>query len=805
MADFRKYFKWLLCAFLMSLAISASVQAEDKPVISTATLSAQTTAPAEVAVSTAAPSEQTVKRIVTIRIEGNRSLNAKYLLTKIKTRKKDSYDPDQLRKDIQALYAMGNFDDVALDVSDVPGGVVVTFKVVEKPVIKMIKFRGNKNRTAGDIKADLTLKEDYPLDKMKLNTDLEKIVSGYKDEGYAAAQVEPVIETDAANRATLTFVIAEGLQVHVDRITFQGITAFPVKRIAKLMKTRRKKPFKPGLLTKDMAAITRFYQNRGYPNMKVVDLKPEINSEKLRVSLSITIDEGPLMHFGTTTFTGDAIFAPAKLMPAIQYKAGDLYNQEKVDATVKILNDSYGAQGYIQVKINPTLKPEAAKGVMDIEFQITEGDVIYIDHIGVEGLKRTHENVVRREIQIKEGQPFSSILARQTIERLNNLGFLDNVTMDVVPSTAPDKANVIYNVVDGKPSRIILGGGYDTSDGLYANVGYQNLNFLGRGDNLGVNWTIGTRTNSYSVSFTEPYLFGKPLALQTTLFDSYHEQPLGTNTQAYWTQDQGFSLSLSPRFSYHYILSVGYSYVDQLRYDVYPDAPTRSAVLSPQCATDPNCNNFRAIYSVFTQTIVRDTRDYYLDPSHGTRSSLAVNEGVPYPTYGVQFVKPVWDESGYIPLFGQTVLALHGQWAYVEPYAGASITDIQGQLFHVGGVDSVRGYALGAVGVSGQPGNPGGEVSNYYNAEFKFPLIPDAYGHSFLQGLMFYDIGGDWDNVHEMSYRPGDGPFGLKSGAGFGVRVKIQNFPIRLELGFPLNPAPGDAPSQFYFSIGSLF
>jgi outer membrane protein insertion porin family len=151
------------------------------------------------------------------------------------------------------------------------------------------------------------------------------------------------------------------------------------------------------------------------------------------------------------------------------------------------------------------------------------------------------------------------------------------------------------------------------------------------------------------------------------------------------------------------------------------------------------------------------------------------------------------------------VLALHGAFSFIDTYGGSSITDIETQLYHLGGADSVRGYDFGAVGVSGQPGNPGGKVENFYNAEMRFPLILNPYGRSLIQGVLFYDIGGDWDNFHEMTYRPGSGPTELQSGFGFGLRIFVQNMPIRLDVGFPVNRSAGQSPSQFYFTLSSAF
>jgi outer membrane protein insertion porin family len=781
----------------MSLAISGSLQAEEGPAVSTASVTVVT--------SSVTLSDQ-IKRVLDVRVEGNRHIRARVILTEVKTRKNDLYDPEKLRKDVQAIYKKGNFEDVALDVSNVPGGVIVTFKVVEKPVVKRINFGGNKNLSRGALNADLTLKEDYPLDKVKLNQDVEKIKSLYKGEGFAAAEVEPSIKTDSDNYATVTFDITEGGQFFVDDIDFKGVTAFPVKKIIKVMKTRRKKAFKQGVLSKDMDAMARFYKNRGYPEMKVTDLTPTIHAEKLRVSLSITIDEGPLLRFGQTTFEGNVLFPNPTLTKAIQYKAGDLFNQDKLDKTLKILQDSYGAQGYLRLVIKPTIVPNIARGLADVQFQITEGGVVYVDKIGIEGLTRTKEYVIRREIKLKEGQPFNSVSARQSVDRLNNLGFLDKVDMDLQSPGDPDKVDVIYSVVDGRPGRLSIGGGYYSGgEGLIGSLGYQNLNFLGLGQNTNVSWSYGARVNTVNLGWSEPWLLGKPIGLATSLFNTIKVQPLGSVTNAYVTQDRGAMVTVTPRFSNHYSASLGYSFVSQLRYDVAPDTPTRQAVLSPDCAADPNCGEFHAYYSVFTEQFTRDTRDYYIDPSYGTRSTLSVSEGIPFPGYSIQFVKPSWEESWYQTVVGKSVLALHGALSFVDTYGGASITDIETQLYHLGGADSVRGYGLGAVGVAGQPGNPGGKIENFYNAEMRFPLVLNPYGRSLIQGVAFYDIGGDWDNTHEITYRPGSDPTELQAGFGFGLRIFVQNMPIRLDVGFPLDRSAGQAPLQFYFSLASAF
>src|SRR6185437_13648122 len=150
------------------------------------------------------------------------------------------YDPERLRKDVQSVYSLGNFDDVTLDVNEIPGGVAVAFHVVEKPMIKKIEFKGNKKTHKSKLSDTVSLKEGDPLDKLKLNLDVDKIINLYKDQGFAAAQVEPFTTKDATNHVVVTFFITEGTQVIIDTVTLQGVSAFPQKKIIKLMKMRRK-------------------------------------------------------------------------------------------------------------------------------------------------------------------------------------------------------------------------------------------------------------------------------------------------------------------------------------------------------------------------------------------------------------------------------------------------------------------------------------------------------------------------------------------------------------------------------------
>jgi outer membrane protein insertion porin family len=821
---FTRRFRWSLYALLGSLAVCAVVRAEDSPVVSTSAAlgslpvaavasDSSTTPSAEQPAASPAEAEQESKRlsklarILKIRTEGQQNIRERVILAQVKTKKNDLYDPDKLRKDVQAIYGMGNFEDVSLETTDVPGGVIITFKVVEKPMIKRIDFKGNKKVGSSKLRDGISLKENDPLDKFKLNLDVEKILSVYKDEGFAAAQVEPFTTADATNHVSITFFVTEGTQVLVQDVEIQGVTAFKLKKIKKLMKTRRKKVFKQDVLAKDLEEITKFYKNRGYQNIKITEPTQTFNAEKTRITLSLTLQEGPLFHFGASRFDGNAIFPSEKLLPAIAYKVGDIFNQEKMDATVSRLQDIYGAQGYIRVQVKPEFTQDAEKGIVDTLFKMTEGEVVYVDHIGIEGNTHTKDFVIRREIRLREGEPFSSVLARKSVERLYNLGFLDNVDVDVQQPNSPNKADVIFTVTEGKPGILSAGAGYSSVDGLIGTLQVQHINFLGRGQRVNLQWQFGARTNSFDLGWTEPWFMGKPMTFGLNVFNVTRTLQLSTIRDAYKTHDIGGSITVGPRFSEIYNLLFTYSYALRRRFDVYSDptnplltADIRSQVLGPEAATDASISDVMKKSSNLTQQLVRDTRDNQFDPTRGQRTSLAMTEGGLFPKGSIKFYKPSVDHSLHIPTFWKFVLSLHGNWAMVKPYGDDGRDDIVDELFHIGGSDTVRGYELGRVGAL-----DGGEIANVYNVEYKFPIAPDERGKTLLQGVFFYDIGGSWHRLSDVSYQTGSSQFGLKQGYGLGIRFKTPVFPLRLDWGHALNARPGEAQSQFYFTVGSLF
>jgi outer membrane protein insertion porin family len=743
--------------------------------------------------SAAESSSGTVK---SVRVLGLHHMKERKALAAVKARRGVPAASAALAKDVQALYELGTFDDVAVETTDSAGGVEVVFRVIEKPILDRVEFHGQKDLSARKLREKLTLKEDEPFDQGRLLGDTDKIKTLYRDEGFIEATITSTATITGGRRAIVRFDIAEGPRARIESVSFPGAAAFSEKRLRRQLKQRRKKVFKPQALAEELPAVARLYKEAGYKDVQVGAPETTMNDERTRVTIRIPVTEGPKWQFGRADFSGHALFSSDALAKTVRWQPGQTYNEKKLNQTIEALKDLYGSRGYIRLQIEPRFTPVDGSSVTNVTFHLTEGDVVIVDHIAVEGQQATKSFVLRREIQLKEGEPFSSVAARRSVERLYNLGFLDQVEVDLQQPNTPQKADVIFNVHEGQPGMLSAGAGYSSLDKFQGQFQLSHINFLGRGQQIHATGTVSSRGNGMEFGWREPWLAGKPLALGINFFNARHTRAYLRDLSAYRTQDIGGSLSLSPRFSDLYSMNVTYRFNRQRRYDVgQDDAQIQQDVLGAAGLTE---NSFT--YSDTTVELARDSRDSVFDPKRGTRLKLAWTQGGLFPANAVRYYRPEVEASGHIPLFWKTVLSLRTQWSLLNTYGKTQRHDVADQLFRLGGIDTVRGYNEGAVGAP-----QGGQLMNVYSAEFKFPLVPDQYGRTLLQGLFFYDIGSSWTRIGDLRYQTGNTDERLRQGVGIGLRLKTPAFPVRIEWGIPLNRGEGDSPSRLHFSLGTSF
>lgn len=742
-----------------------------------------------------------------IAVAGNRHVKFNVIRGQVKARKGDLYERSDLDRDVQSLLAMGNFDRVAADISplsqpvpqhlfDSAGStmtVKVTFLVEEKPLVKKIRFSGNKKLSKGKLLDEVSLKEKDPLDRVKLRTDEDKILEAYHKKGFIHAVVDSKVDVDtAAAMAELTFVLDEGPKTVIGTVEIEGLKAYKKKKVLKQMTNRPKKVYQAGELEADKKKIEALYKNNGYSDFAITHTSTTFNEDRTKLNISFVFDEGRQYLFGESSFSGNTIYVSSELAKTLDYRKGKIFNQEKYETTIRNVQELYAEKGRLRARVTPDRSFNSGTGLMDINYDVIEGPIIYVDHVDVEGNRATKTHVIRREIVQKVGAPFSASRIRKSQERIMNLGFMDDVQLDITSPTDPDKVDLAFEVVEGKPGILTAGAGFSSLDGLIGTLSLQHMNLFGRAQRASVQWQFGSRVQDYSLSWTTPWTLGKPTSLGLDLFNTRRLRPFETSSSGYVDKRLGGSVRLGPRFQEDkYQLHFNYTF-------------QKISVSNVENQFLSRLPESTSIHSSFGAEAAIDTRDNIWDPTRGQRHSIGMTvAGGPILNGDIHFLSPSITNSVHFHLFSAGdypfVLTFGNRAAYVTQFGDTKEVPVFNRFF-LGGQDTLRGYAP-----SGEVGRPdGGKVYDVFNVEFGFPLARERK-KTIVKFVTFFDAGTTWDNMRAVKFRVGSGEQDIKTDVGFGIRFVTPAFPIRLDWGYGLNHRPGERLYQINFGIGNLF
>ena len=450
----------------------------------------------------------------------------------------------------------------------------------------------------------------------------------------------------------------------------------------------------------------------------------------------------------------------------------------------------------LENKIAKYERKKVIENIVNVDFNIQENNLVYVGDIYVDGLTRTKDNTIRREILLRPGDVFSSGKVRRSMEKIYNLGFIDGAEPNIAPTGQPDIMNLAFNITEGKPGMITAGAGYSSVDKFVGSIQLQHMNLFGRAQKLNLLWEFGARRQNYEIDWTEPWFLGKAMSLGLSLYNIERLRDYHNTSDAYREGRVGGSVSISPRVDDKISLLFGYTYEHVRIFDIDDDELEQEILNDPDLAKD-RTSSVRA-------QIVYDTRDYIYDASRGVRYSYGINvAGGPFGG-NVNYVRNSLRGTWFFPTFWKFVLSININTGWIESYGESSDVPLY-EKYYVGGADTIRGYKYRTeVG----PYN-GGKVMAVANVEYKFPIVQENK-RTILQGAFFYDIGGTWKDINHINFCFGTdndetNSYYLKSGVGFGIRFATPVFPLRLDWGYGLNHKRGEDLQQFYFTIGNVF
>ncbi|MFI5347131.1 MAG: outer membrane protein assembly factor BamA [Elusimicrobiota bacterium] len=804
-----------------SPAVSTSTSAPaEAPRVSTGSstsspaLPGVSTAAFAAAVSTAAPAQTAgiVPRpwvLGEIKADGLKNVKMSTIRGQIKARKGDLYDRPDLDRDIQSLLGLGQFERVGAELTlmdkPVPDNfrkvagtdrqVVLTFTIKEKPVIRALNFDGQKKLSKGTLTDEISVKKSDPYDRFKLDEDVKKVVDKYREKGFldVSASLEVKIDT-AASKADVTFKIVEGPKSAISLVEISGVKAFKPKKLLGLMKNARKKVFFEKDLPEDLKKIETEYKNNGYLDVVVSTPLVTLSPDKTRIAISIGVNEGRPYRFGESSFAGYIVFKSSEMAKTVEYKRGKIFSQEKYENTIRGVQELYADVGRLRARVNPVKTFNPKTDQMDVRYEIVEGPISYVDHVDVDGNKATKTYVIRREVVVKPGDRFSAARVRKSREKIMNLGFMDDVDVDLQPSpTDPDKVDLTFDVNEGKPGVLTAGAAYSSVDGLIGTLSVQHLNFLGRAQKISANWSFGKRVQDYSVSWTTPWIGNSPTSLGVDLFHTRRINPFQGDLSAYTERRTGGTIRVGPRFQEDkYLLNFSYTLQQVIIEGIDPNQNFGGA-LTPSTS----------VQSLIGAEFARDTRDSIWDPARGSRNGVGVSLSGGPLMGDISFVEPTITNQVHWTLYNPEdwpfVFSIFHRGGYVTQFGSTKQVPVQNR-FYVGGQDSLRGYSP-----SGEAGFvSGGKIYQVANAEFGFPLAREHH-KSIVKMVIFADAGGSWDRVSDYNMRIGGKETSVRTDVGLGIRFVTPAFPIRLDYGYGLNHRPGEKLYQINFGLGPLF
>jgi len=720
--------------------------------------------------------------IAKVLIEGNRSIEESAIRAQIKTREGDVYSPATIRGDLKVLHQMGYFQNIRVEKRDWGRGKAVVFVVEEKPVVREIKFSGNKNVKTSDLLEVIDLKPRTVLNLNSVQENINKILKKYREEAYFLAEVQYELETPRKGDVIVHFKIKENEKVRIKKIDFSGNAHYSDEALKKLLPETKEAGFfswltksgvyKEETVEKDTDTLMAFYMTKGFLQVKVA--KPKVEVKKDGIIITIPVEEGRQFKVARVDIKGDLIAPKTELLKLIPIYPGEIFNREKVRQTISNLTDRYADQGYAFVDVNPQLIPHDQQALVDLTFDIRQGSKVYFERINIQGNTKTRDKVIRRELRTVEGELYSLTALKKSRDNLNYLGYFKEVDVSTKKGSADDKMVLNVRVEEGPTGSISMGVGYSSIDKLVALISLSQNNLFGRGQRLVLSGQIGSVSSFYNLSFTEPRLFDTEVLVGGDLYNTFRDYDDYSIRRTGGVVRFGFPLLEEVRLYTQYQYEV---------VDTYNVLDTASDVILSQ----KGISTTSAIYL----GLRRDTRDHRYDPTKGSDSGISVtyagrflggeNDFTKYQASSTWFVTPFWDLT----------FSARGRIGYIE---GDPIPLYE--RFRLGGIYTIRGFKAYSIGPKAPNGEViGGDKELLFNFEMIFPLAKEIK----LKGVMFFDAGNAWD-VGEP-YRLDD----LRTSVGVGLRWISPMGPLRLEWGYNLHPREGESGSSWEFTVGSFF
>lgn len=732
--------------------------------------------------------------VQSVRIEGAQRLEAETVLSYLALSKGDLATPEKLNASLKALYATGLFSDARLVMDG--GALVVT--VEENPIINRVAFEGNDAVSKDDLEKEVQIKPRQVYTLPRAQRDVQRILDLYRRSGRFAAVVNPKIVKLEQNRVDLVFEISEGPRTGVRNIAFVGNHAFDESDLREVINTRESAWWRifsssdyydPDRLSYDKEMLRKFYLTEGYVDFRVLSAVAELTPDRGDFFITFTVDEGSRYRFGKISVKSEIKGVDGESFRSMLLtKEGHWYNSEQVEKTIAKLTSALGDKQYAFVQIVPDITRNKDSLTVDLTFDIKQGERVYIGRIDVSGNNNTVDKVIRRQIQLAEGDPFNATKVHKSEQNLKDMGYFEEAKVTPVDGAQPDRANLKVEVKEKSTGEVSIGAGFSSTDGPLGDFSISEHNFMGRGQDVRFGATVSGRTKQVDTSFTEPYFLDRDLSAG---IDAFRTQTDYQDLSSYDTTSTGFGLRLGYALSPEVRQRLNYSFHD----DTITNVPsTASLYVTEQQGT--------TITSSVGQELSWDTRDSRLEPTLGFVTRL--NTDIAGAGGSRKWFKAKLSGTQYYPIAERWIISGTAEAGQIWGLDGPTRIN---ERFFLGG-DSLRGFAYAGVGprdiVNANQDALGSSRYVRGSTELTMPTpLPPEFGlkaHIFVDGAIPGSTGEDSMAGNSIASNES-----LRLSSGVGMTWVSPFGPVRLDLAKAILREDYDKTELIHFSFGTKF
>jgi len=730
-----------------------------------------------------------------IRVEGLQRVEAGTVFASLPVRVGDEYTEDKGAAAIRALFALGLFKDVRLEVQ----GQVLVVVVEERPTVSTVEFVGLKefdNDVLIKALKDVGISEGRPFDKALADKAEQELKRQYISRSLYGAEVVTTATPVDRNRVKLTFTITEGGPAKIRNIQINGNKAFATGTLRDqfnldtgnwLSWYTKSDRYSRTKLNADLESLRSFYLARGYLEFRIDSTQVSMSPDRLEMDITINLTEGERYTVSAVRLEGNYLNREDEFKSLIRIRAGQPYNAETVAESTKAFNDYFSRFGYAFARVDVRPETNRSNNTVVLVLQADPSRRAYVRRIQIAGNDRTRDEVIRRELRQLESSWYDGDKIRLSRDRLDRLGFFTEVDVQTqdVPG-APDQVDLLFTVKEKPTGNISLGAGFSSAEKVAISFGISQENAFGTGNYLAVQVNTSRFNRTAVISTTDPYFTQTGISRS---FDFYHRttRPYLGDLNAYSLVTTGGGLRFGVPVTEEDTVFLGGS-AEQTTIENGTNLPVEYK---------DYVNKFGWTTRALPLTIgwARDGRDSALVPTRGVYQRINAESSL---VGDIRYVRANAQLQQYVPLSKKFTLAYN-----VDLGWGKGLDNRPFPLFknfYVGGLGSVRGFEQSTLGPASASSGLylGGPKKMVFNAEFITPF-PGAGNDRTLRMFAFSDVGRAFGENEKISFGE------LRASAGVGLSWISPMGPLRFSYALPVRKQTTDKIQRLQFQIGTAF